>query len=378
MWLSSSPSFFVVCMVKNEELVIGNMLQSVLPYASHILLCDTGSTDKTIQVAQGIVPASKLYIEKQEPFVNFEHNRNRCIAHAKELIKEGEDTYILLLDADHKLVKQHDISALPLYDINVISIRGCGLTNQSPLFIRASVFHTCVYQLWTHEIIICNGTIGTYEGFHLSENPSPDKNYTSKFVRDVDLLSKWLNTSSTTSDFTSRARYYLAYSYEAINMTRLALEMYQKHEAEETLTNYIFYSRYRQAMCHLTLKSSQQAIEGAFLHALEAYDGYFRHEPYAQLAKYWIGKKNWTRALMYVTAGINVPSMDRSRMPLFVEPVWPLYEQYAYILYQFGRLDESIAMYEKTLSMMVDDSKRDFVIKAKEAVKSVKKNTKSD
>jgi len=44
----------VHCLVKNEERFIWYALQSVLPYVDHVLVWDTGSTDKTLDIIRSI------------------------------------------------------------------------------------------------------------------------------------------------------------------------------------------------------------------------------------------------------------------------------------------------------------------------------------
>lgn len=85
-----------VCMiVKNEENYIEDCLKSVQPVADQIVVVDTGSTDKTVEIA-------KQYGAEVHPFkwVNdFSAARNASIKYAK-------GSWILWIDADERLLSE--------------------------------------------------------------------------------------------------------------------------------------------------------------------------------------------------------------------------------------------------------------------------------
>ncbi|MDQ8708274.1 glycosyltransferase [Streptomyces sp. LHD-70] len=87
-----------LCMiVKNEAGVIERCLESVRPLVDHWVISDTGSTDGTqdlIRKALDGIPGEL----REEPWVDFGHNRTRNIQQAR-----GKADYLLTLDADHVL-----------------------------------------------------------------------------------------------------------------------------------------------------------------------------------------------------------------------------------------------------------------------------------
>ena len=83
--------------VKNEARVIERCLASVRPLIDSWVITDTGSTDGTqdlIREALDGVPGEL----REEPWVDFGHNRTRNIQHAR-----GKADFLLTVDADHVL-----------------------------------------------------------------------------------------------------------------------------------------------------------------------------------------------------------------------------------------------------------------------------------
>ena len=90
------PTLCLNMIVKNESRIIIRMFDSVLPIIDCYCICDTGSTDNTVQIitdyftSKGI--PGKIVVE---PFKNFCHNRNFALKAC-----EGMSDYVLLMDAD--------------------------------------------------------------------------------------------------------------------------------------------------------------------------------------------------------------------------------------------------------------------------------------
>ncbi len=85
-----------VCMIaKNEEAIIGRCIESVLPVADEIILNDTGSSDKTVDIASSF----GVQIVNSEWKNDFAYSRNLSIEPAK-------GKWILWLDADDVVPKE--------------------------------------------------------------------------------------------------------------------------------------------------------------------------------------------------------------------------------------------------------------------------------
>jgi hypothetical protein len=95
--------------VKNEERVLPRCLAAAMPLCDAALICDTGSTDSTVEVARSLGARANV---STALWKNFGHNRTTSVRLAESLVKErGWDarrTYYLFLDADMILCQRPD------------------------------------------------------------------------------------------------------------------------------------------------------------------------------------------------------------------------------------------------------------------------------
>ena len=109
---SQSPDHISICLnmiVKNESSIITRLLDSVISIIDYVCVCDTGSTDNTVEIIETWMKTNnKPGIVVKEPFKNFGYNRTFSIRAAQKYLKEYHNTehtvYLLFLDADMKLV----------------------------------------------------------------------------------------------------------------------------------------------------------------------------------------------------------------------------------------------------------------------------------
>jgi glycosyltransferase involved in cell wall biosynthesis len=94
--------------VKNESKIIKRLLETVVPLVDTYCICDTGSTDNTVEIIRTFfdkVGITGKIVE--EPFRNFEYNRNYAL---KQCYGMDNADYILFLDADMVLHINKDTS----------------------------------------------------------------------------------------------------------------------------------------------------------------------------------------------------------------------------------------------------------------------------
>ena len=80
--------------VKNEEAVIGRLIDSCIDIIDYWVIIDTGSTDKTKEIINKKLKNVPGELG-ESPFINFGHNRTELVERAY-----GKADYLLLMDAD--------------------------------------------------------------------------------------------------------------------------------------------------------------------------------------------------------------------------------------------------------------------------------------
>ena len=90
------PTLCLNMIVKNESKILTRMFDAVVDIIDCYCICDTGSTDNTIQIITDYFAAKEITGKIiSEPFKNFAHNRNVALQGCR-----GMSDYVLLLDAD--------------------------------------------------------------------------------------------------------------------------------------------------------------------------------------------------------------------------------------------------------------------------------------
>jgi hypothetical protein len=111
----------LLTMVKNESRIIERLMGSVKGRADAIVVCDTGSTDNTVELATKWLEANAMPGKVFNfPFVNFGKSRTQSFVCCQEWLASGSapqgwdsaNCWALLLDGDMMLSREIDRSAL--------------------------------------------------------------------------------------------------------------------------------------------------------------------------------------------------------------------------------------------------------------------------
>ena len=90
------PTLCLNMIVKNESQVIKRLLSSVVSIIDTYCICDTGSTDNTIEIIESFFDEHNIDGKViEEPFKDFGYNRSFALKEAA-----GLSDYVLLMDAD--------------------------------------------------------------------------------------------------------------------------------------------------------------------------------------------------------------------------------------------------------------------------------------
>jgi len=246
--------------VKNESAILHRLLQSVLPLIDSYCICDTGSTDDTIEIIETFFRDNNLPgIVVEEPFQDFGYNRTFALQQCANL--ENAD-YLLLLDADMVLkfgptfsVSEFKASLTKdAYHIfqgsDVFFYKNVRILKNNPEFSYWGVTHEYVKTLPT----------STYEDIDKTkifiEDIGDGGSKTNKFLRDIELLKRGLEELPDND----RYLFYLANSYKDSCQYENAIETYKKRIDVGGWIEETWFSYYCIGKCYKELGQIEMAI----------------------------------------------------------------------------------------------------------------------
>jgi tetratricopeptide (TPR) repeat protein len=235
--------------VKNESRVITRLLESALKYIDCFCICDTGSTDNTIEIIKDFFEKQSPPIQGkivQEPFRDFGYNRTFSLKQCEPINVE----YILLLDADMILIPtlSKDEFYNRLKDDVYYLFQGTDTFFYKNVRIAKNNIGLSYWGV-THEYVKTpEGTV--YNKFEKDEvfiNDVGDGGCKSdKFTRDVQLLKKGLEDEPNND----RYSFYLANSYRDAGQYDNAIEMYKKRIELGGWFDEVWHSHYSIGKCY--------------------------------------------------------------------------------------------------------------------------------
>lgn len=246
--------------VKNESHIITRLLSSVLPLIDTYCICDTGSTDNTMEIIKTFFDDVNIKGKiVEEPFRDFGYNRsfslNQCYG------MENAD-YILLLDADMVLEIDKNLSVQEFK--HHMDKDAYYLLQGNEKFhyqnIRI-VKNTGKYTYWgvTHEYIVLPDNTSVYnipKTMMFINDIGDGGAKTDKFIRDIKLLKQGLIDNPNNDRYT----FYLANSYKDSGQFLEAIETYKKRIELRGWKQEVWYSYYSIGLCYKELNDMKSAV----------------------------------------------------------------------------------------------------------------------
>jgi glycosyltransferase involved in cell wall biosynthesis len=230
----------LILMIKNESRILKRCLEAVENLVDCFCICDTGSTDNTVEIANEFLKTHTGCVTV-EAWQNFGHNRTVSFQNAQKYLKDNNwdlnDTYGLLLDADMVFVagklKEQKLTST---GYKILQLNG-NLEYYNTRLVRMDFAWKCVSV--THEY---------WDG--PCDNIAKDICYVDdrndggckhdKFERDQRLLEKGLEDEPTNV----RYMFYLAQTYKCLGKHKEAIKMYKKRIIAGGWHEEMWYSMY--------------------------------------------------------------------------------------------------------------------------------------
>ena len=297
-------------MVKNEEKILKRCLEAVANVVDCFCICDTGSTDNTVNIANEFLETHTGCVTVV-PWKNFGFNRTASFDNAQKYVRSElkwdlNDTYGLLLDADMifvsgKLKEQQ----LTKEGYCFLQLNG-GLEYSNCRFVRMDYPWKCIgvtHEYWAGPTETLPKDICYID----DRNDGGCKH--DKFQRDRKLLEEGLEEEPTNV----RYMFYLGQTYNCLGMLQKSNQMYKKRIKAGGWDQEIWYSHYMIGQNYLHLKNIPK-FEEWMLRAHEYRPS--RSEPIAKLAEYFRIISQHYKSYHYIRIGQSIPKTSDA---LFVE-----------------------------------------------------------
>ena len=220
----------LIMIVKNEEKILERAVESVRSICDEIIICDTGSTDKTVEII-------KKYAEpKFLTFTNYVETKN-------EALKLATSDFILFMDADEQIIEglQYLKEWADTSNTNCINgfiVEGLNDGVPSHTYIRARLFKN--NNNWhyegpgVHEVLQPTTDSSTVTDHRIkilhSHDHKSSQDYSDKFRGYVEILKNYLKEHPNDG----RATFYLGRTYKDLGNWLEAIEYYRKYLALNT------------------------------------------------------------------------------------------------------------------------------------------------
>jgi glycosyltransferase involved in cell wall biosynthesis/predicted GH43/DUF377 family glycosyl hydrolase len=305
MGTDANTKICLTMIVKNEEMIIERCLNNVKGVVDCISICDTGSSDKTVQVIENFLKETgipgKVHRHK---WVNFGHNRTHSVLAAQKMLADFgfplDNSYLLLIDADMVLVVDPSFSKESLLHDSYSVIQ----TNTSQSYgntrlIRASLPWEC--KGVTHEYWSCKADC---REVRLPTLRIDDRNdggcKADKFERDIRLLTQGLQDEPENE----RYMFYLAQSYHALRNYEDACKWYKARIRKGGWYEEVGYSKFMLGQTFEDMGDWDRALH-AYLDAYQYNPA--RAEPLHKISSYYRKNQQHNLAYLFAKHGTQVP-----------------------------------------------------------------------
>jgi glycosyltransferase involved in cell wall biosynthesis len=339
-------SLCLVMIVKDEVDTIRKCLTHVAPFISYWVICDTGSSDNTVQEIETTMQDLGIPGElHHRPWVNFEVNRTESLELSKGIcdyrwIIDADDTFINLKPGTNPFMDlPAEIDCFQLqYKLNSLQYFRAQIVRSDQDWIYRGVLHE--YLELPGKAPLVQAQISG-DRCMVNANISPLKRASSleeKYSKDADILLQALQEDSNNT----RYMFYLAQSYRDSSQHEKSLTWYQKRVEAGGWPEEVYYSMYMIGRIKEKLGYPIEEVITAYSKAWE-----FRPERLEAVFHCMRKLREQNRWILSFTYGNMALKNPGTQDILFVEPEvwqWRLLDEYSLAAFQTGNPEIS---YEK-------------------------------
>ena len=289
-------TLILTTMVRNEEKALPRLLASCVGSVTHVALTDTGSTDRTREVAQAECARLGLVLDiRQDVWSDFGTNRTRNLEHGRDVAKTlapGEKHHLLLLDADMEL-PPNCVFNYEIPDVLMLTQRDRGSEWKNVRVISADIEARYVGR--THEYIACSAPTTTKSSPVLIDHGDGGCR-ADKFERDERLLR--MDLAENLGNY--RSMFYLANTLRSLGRVHEAKAYYDIRAKSLDFPEEAFVAKLEAARCSTGHEAEARAWEAYSMRP-------HRAEPLAEIARRASDSGRHAYALFVSEMGARLP-----------------------------------------------------------------------
>lgn len=289
------PTLAFATMCKNEEHIIGQVLDAVAPYIDYLVVADNGSTDRTLEIVEEFMTRTGIPGEiHRDQWHGFDVNKNMMLSYVFD-----KTDYVMHLDADDILAGDFSFKSEDAgYDAYYMTLKRGRLSWKA-----TTIYNNRLHWKFcgtAHTIIKClerpQARIGDLSdrGHIIADGVGSRAFDPKKFLYDAERLKKqfWDTLISDPDNLNYRSVFYCAQSYmdhgtmnQDLESIRQSLQWYRLFtKLSNTWVEERFESQMRIARCLMILGNPLDEIDTEMNAAINIFPD--RAEPYFHLGKH--------------------------------------------------------------------------------------------
>jgi Rps23 Pro-64 3,4-dihydroxylase Tpa1-like proline 4-hydroxylase/glycosyltransferase involved in cell wall biosynthesis len=351
------PTLAFATMCKNEEHIIGKVLDAVAPYIDYLVVADNGSTDRTLEIVREFMNRTGIPGEiYEDEWYGFDVNKNMMMEYVY-----GKSDYVLHLDADDILDGDFYFDADDMgYDNYLMTLKRGNSTWKATVIYNnrlhwkfCGVAHTIIKCLEKPHVL--TGDLSS-RGWIIADGVGSRAFDPKKFLYDAERLQKqfWETLIDDPDGLNYRSVFYTAQSYMDYGMMKEALQWNRLYtKLSNTWIEERFEAQMRISRCLISLNGDFNEIKKEMDTAIGIFSD--RAEPYYHFGLYCNQIGNFELGYQYLIKAKNI-SIDAVKLKyiLFISDTCYgkfINDELSVSCYWTGRYDEGL----KYLNEIIND-----------------------
>jgi glycosyltransferase involved in cell wall biosynthesis len=375
------PTLAFATMCKNEEHIIGTVLDAVAPYIDYLVVADTGSTDRTLEIVQEFMDRTGIPGEiHTDEWIAFDKNKNLMM----EYVFDKTD-YVLHVDSDDVLGGDFSFTNDDLgFDNYIMTMkRGTGTFKATTIYNNrlrwkfAGVAHTIIKCI--DKPNYSTGDI-SHKGYVVCDDIGARSLDPKKYLYDAEKLQKqfWDTLVEDPDGLNNRSAFYCAQSYMDYGAMKEALQWNRLYtKLQNTWIEERFEAQMRISRCLMQLDTPVNEVIKEMEKAIAIFSD--RAEPYYYLGRHLNNVGYHELAYQYLTKAksVSLKSAQQKYVLFVINSCYDLYvnDELSVSCYWTNRIEEGVALINEIIENPVFENRKPRLLDNLNHFMNLKKRT---